>query len=375
MRHVLLGILLSVALIGCSDDGTSAKKEALPKADIAAGKAFAERECKACHGMDGKGTAPGIPHLAAQYERYLLTSLSEYKQRKRLHAALREIATHMSEADARNVAAFYAGLPAVTPLSAKDAEVFSPYENGKAMAAACIKCHGEDGNSKTPGTPSLAGQQPRYLVLATQEYLNGVRETSPMHALVRDLSRIDLESIALYFASQTPADRGPAPFGDAQAGEPKTALCGGCHGAHGVSTDSATPTLAAQDPQYLVSSTKAYRGARKHESMLRAVAGLIDKDVDNVAAFYAVQKSRPAENGQRLVQELTDKCNRCHSETENGSLPVPKIRGQEKDYLIMALRAYRDDRRESSVMHKMSLPYGDAIIESIASFYASQRAK
>ncbi|MGC2774493.1 MAG: c-type cytochrome [Bradyrhizobium sp.] len=374
MRHLLLGTLLSVALIGCSDPGP-VKQEPLAKADVAAGKAFAERECKACHGLDGKGTAPGIPHLAGQYERYLLTSLSEYKQRKRLHAALREIATHMSDADARNVAAFYAGLPAVAPLQGKDAEVFSPYENGKAMAASCSKCHGEDGNSKTPGTPSLAGQQPRYLVLATQEYLNGVRETSPMHALVRDLSRIDLESIALYFASQTPADRAAAPFGDAKAGEPKTALCGGCHGAHGVSTDSATPTLAGQDPQYLVSSTKAYRGARKHESMLRAVAGLIDKDVENVAAFYAIQKSKPAENGQRLVQELTEKCNRCHSDTENGAMPVPKIRGQDKDYLIMALRSYRDDRRESSVMHKMSLPYGDAIIESIASLYASQRAK
>ena len=38
----------------------------------------------------------------------------------------------------------------------------------------------------------------------------------------------------------------------------------------------------------------------------------------------------------------------------------------------MALRAYRDDRRESSTMHKMSLPYGDSIIESIATYYASQ---
>ena len=37
----------------------------------------------------------------------------------------------------------------------------------------------------------------------------------------------------------------------------------------------------------------------------------------------------------------------------------------------MALRAYRDDRRQSSVMHMMSLPYSDSVIESIASFYAS----
>jgi cytochrome c553 len=54
---------------------------------------------------------------------------------------------------------------------------------------------------------------------------------------------------------------------------------------------------------------------------------------------------------------------------------VPKIKGQDRDYLVMALRAYRDDRRESSMMHKMSLPYSDSIIESLSSAYAAQPAK
>jgi cytochrome c553 len=54
---------------------------------------------------------------------------------------------------------------------------------------------------------------------------------------------------------------------------------------------------------------------------------------------------------------------------------VPKIAGQDRDYLVMAIRAYRDERRASSTMHNMSLPYGDAVIESIASYYASQPAK
>ncbi len=60
---------------------------------------------------------------------------------------------------------------------------------------------------------------------------------------------------------------------------------------------------------------------------------------------------------------------------ETTATVIPKIRGQERDYLVMALRAYRNDRRESATMHKMSLPYGDAVIESIASYYASQPAK
>ena len=123
-------------------------------------------------------------------------------------------------------------------------------------------------------------------------------------------------------------------------------------------------------------STKAYRNARKHDAMQRAVAGLSDADIDNIAAFYTIQKSHPAERGQTLVRDLTDKCNRCHrTDTDIPAMVVPNIRAQDRDYLIMALRAYRDDRRESSIMHKMSLPYGDSIIETLASFYANQAAK
>lgn len=378
MKRLMLGILLSVALVGCSDkDNAGGSSSDKPVAgNAAAGKTFAERECKGCHGLDGRGVAPGIPHLAGQSDRYLLASLKEYKDKKRTHAALREIAAHMSDTDARNVASYYAGLPPIPPVTGKGAEVFSPYESGKVVAAACAKCHGADGNSTAPGTPSLAGQQPRYFVAATQEYLTGLRDTAPMHALVRDMSRLDLESVALYFASQTPAERKAPAAGDAVAGEPKTALCGGCHGSHGVSTDAATPSLAGQDPEYLIHSTKAYRISRKHDAMQRAIAGLSDQDIENIAAFYTIQKSRPAERGQTLVQELTEKCNRCHrAGADNPAIVIPNIRAQDKDYLIMALRAYRDDRRESSVMHKMSLPYGDSVIESIASFYAGQPAK
>lgn len=360
-----LGITASMALVGCSDQKRAS-------GDVAAGKVVAEQQCKGCHGLDGRGAAPGIPNLAAQREAYLLVSLREYKDGKRTHAALRDIATHMSDADTRNIAAYYASLSPIP--TASDVQVFSPYDNGKARAAACAQCHGADGNSKTAGTPNLAGQQPRYLVTATQEYLNGTREKSPMHGLVRDLNKIDLESVALFFASQAPAQRPAPPFGDPAAGEPLTARCGGCHGSRGVSSDAATPSLASQDPQYLLHSIKAYGKGRQHEVMQRAIGDLGDKDIENIAAFYTVQPGRPAENGQTLIQEISEKCNRCHRAdgTDNPSLAIPNIRGQDKDYLIMALRSYRDDRRESSVMHKMSLPYSDSVIESVASFYASR---
>jgi cytochrome c553 len=109
--------------------------------------------------------------------------------------------------------------------------------------------------------------------------------------------------------------------------------------------------------------------------MQRYVSGLSDKDIDNISAFYAAQKPKAADRVPSSTQELADKCNRCHDAADNTSMSAPKMRGQDKDYLIMALRAYRDDKRESAAMHKMSFPYSNAIIESLASWYASQPAK
>jgi cytochrome c553 len=370
MRHLLLAMFLSVALIGCSDEGTPEKQTA---ADIRAGKVVAEKECKACHGLDGKGAAPGIPNLAGQRGRYIMAALQEYKEGRRVHAALQAIATDLTDDQTRGVAAYYASL---RPIPAEKGPVFSPYENGKTVSEACAPCHGADGNSKTAGTPNLAGQQPIYFVAATQEYLTGKRESAPMDPMLRKLSKLDIESVALYFASQTPTQRSAPPVGNPALGEPRTAVCGGCHGSHGVSTDTATPSLAAQDPQYLVHAIKGYRTTRKNDTMARVASGLSDQEIDDIVAFYATQKSKPAEDGQNLLKDITDKCNRCHAgDINNPALAIPIINAQDKDYLILALRAYRDGKRGNSLMHNMSVPYGDSIIESIASYYASLPAK
>ena len=373
MKTFTLVVMLSFALMGCTENkGPSAKPAT---GDAAAGKVIAERNCKGCHGLDGKGVAPGIPNLAAQRDRYLLASINEYKEGKRAHGALKDMTGNTGDADVRNVVAYYAGLPPIANAPAQDVQHSSLFQEGKALAAACAKCHGEDGNSKIPGTPTLAGQQPHYLIAAIQEYHQGERKISAMQSMMRGSNAMELEKLALYFASQTPAERSAPPVGDPVAGEPATAMCGGCHGVRGVSTDSATPSLAGQDPQYLANAIKAYRKTRQNWGMQRYVAGLTDKDIENVSAFYAVQKSKAAGEAPSSVKELADKCNRCHDTDDNPAIASPKMNGQDKDYLAMSLRAYRDGKRDSTTMHKMSFPYSNALIESLASWYASQPAK
>jgi cytochrome c553 len=376
MKSLLPGIALMVALAGCGERKEAPTPAAPQKAvagDINAGKALAERSCKACHGLDGKGAGPGIPHLAGQRERYLLASLKEYKEGKRHHSGLRELATKMTDADTRNIAAYYAAQPPVA--AAADVKHSSPLDEGKRLAQACTKCHGEDGNATTPGTPTLAGQQPVYLVAAIHEYHRGDRAIGTMQSMMSDSQRLELESLALYFSVQKPVQRAAPKRGDPAAGEVLSTACGGCHGARGVSRDAQTPSLAGQDFDYLVKATKAYWTVRKNWGMQRYVAGLAEKDVDDIVAFYTTQTPRAPEQMPTPTQELAAKCDRCHDDETNTSMAAPRMKGQDKDYLIMALRSYRDDTsRESSTMHRMSFPYSNAMIESVASWYASQPA-
>ena len=376
MKTAIFGmVVLSVALLGCGEKKEAAVKPV--KGDVAAGKLLAEKTCKTCHGENGGGVAPAIPHLAAQREGYLLASLMEYKSGKRTHAGLRDIAAQMSDADMRNVAAYFAGLPPVQSAAAADVKHTSLYEKGKAFAAECASCHGEDGNAKTPGTPTLAGQQPHYLVTSILEYHRDDRKMTSMKSVVRDSDRLDLESLALFFSAQTPLQRTTPTHGDAAAGEALSAMCSGCHGARGVSVDTATPSLAGQDAQYLAKATKAYRTTRQNWGMQRYVANLSDKNIDDIVAFYASQQPKPADQILGSAQELAKKCDRCHDQEGDPSSTsaMPKLKGQDKDYLVMALRAYHDGKRESTTMHNMSFPYSNAIMDNLASWYASQPMK
>ena len=108
MRKIVLSGVLSVLLLGCTEQqGSSAVTTSNPNA----GKVIAKANCAGCHGMDGRGITGDIPNLAAQVETYLSTSLHAYKEGKRTHAALRDMAMKMNDADMRNIAAYYASLP------------------------------------------------------------------------------------------------------------------------------------------------------------------------------------------------------------------------------------------------------------------------
>jgi len=367
MKKILLGIVSSMLVISCSGE----KEPPATVIDTGLGKNIVEAHCTGCHTLEGQGKTAKIPNLAGQSADYLVEAMHEYREGSRRHAALQELIGSFSESDIRNIAGFFAGLPAVAPAPVSQSGELT-YRRGAEVAAACTQCHGDRGISTTPGIPSLAGQQPVYLIVATQEYADGSRGHPEKEEMLRGLGDVDIEKMAMYFAAQTHELRDPPSFGDPAAGEPLTAICGSCHGDRGISQDPMIPNLAGQEPTYLVNAIKAYRdNARSHEDM---VTDQTDEEIENIAAFYSVQAAGSAIEPGEQASAVIAKCERCHGPAAGQSgMVVPSLNGQKQEYLLRVMKQYRDGERGSSMMHKMSVGYSDELLEQIAAYYASQR--
>lgn len=367
-------ILTTLLLAACGKEPAPAPESGMQQADLAAGKAVAEAKCVSCHGLDGKGTGPDIPNLGGQKEAYLLNALNGYRTGTRQHAMLQQLSSELTEADVNNIAAYYASQkPATSAAAAGAADTVAA---GKTATSACATCHGADGNSKVPGTPSLAGQHPGYLLSAMQAYKEGTRKDAIMAGQVSKLDKVAMENIASYFAAQAPVARDKSTTGDAVAGEPLSGKCGGCHGQQGHSADEKTPSLAGQDAQYLVKTMQNYRdGGRSHAEMKSMLAGVKDKDLADIAAYYVAQAPMHAAATKPTAgQQWAERCDKCHGPANvNPEMVAPHLYGQPIAYLVKALTDYREGKRVQSAMHAMGAPLSDADIQAIAEYYAGQQ--
>jgi len=70
-----------------------------------------------------------------------------------------------------------------------------------AKATQCFACHGEDGLSKAPDAPNLAGQNEQYLVKALQDFRSGARAHEVMSMMAKGLSDQDIQAVSAYFSA------------------------------------------------------------------------------------------------------------------------------------------------------------------------------
>lgn len=141
----------------------------------------------------------------------------------------------------------------------------------------------------------------------------------------------------------------PAAAADVQAGQRKAEACAACHGPDGNATIPGTPSLAGQPIYFTHWQLIKFRdGRRKDPQMSPFAKNLTDADMADLAAYYAAQRprARPATTDPAKVAEgkrlaTLHHCASCHRPDLSGQQQVPRLAGQDYDYLLRLLGGFK----------------------------------
>ena len=199
--------LLAAALTGVAAHGAETAAAAVAVAvEPAKGATISTNVCAACHTNDGSRGLPANPILQGQHAQYLVKQLTEFKAGLRENAIMRGMASTLSEADMKNVAAFYASKQA-KPGFAKNRDLATLgekiYRGGIAdrSVPACSGCHGPAGAGIPAQYPRLAGQHADYVEAQLTAFRGGVRHNNvAMTGVAAKLNDREIKALADYVA-------------------------------------------------------------------------------------------------------------------------------------------------------------------------------
>ena len=182
------------------------------------------------------------------------------------------------------------------------------------------------------------------------------------------------------FASRNAAALAVAFFFSGVAGAADTSLCVSCHGEGGNSTNPAVPSIAAQPRQFITTALYMFRaGDRKDAQMTPVAKPLSNADLNELAAYFTAQKPAPprhqtaAENakaGPDVAKKFN--CTQCHGPRLLGQQQMPRLAGQQHEYLLAALRAFKTGKRTDvdGNMTAAAQALSDKDIEVLADYLA-----
>jgi cytochrome c553 len=174
------------------------------------GKAKAEAAgCFACHGADGIATADAlaadknVPDLAAEPDLYTQFQLVFFRKGVRKNEIMNTVAETLSDQDIRDLAAYFASLPAPKPTVPPDP---APDDSALGVDVArdihCTNCHG-DHYEGVDNIARLAGQREDYLYKALRDFKSGARTTvgvAGMADVVYPLGDSEMKALAHYLS-------------------------------------------------------------------------------------------------------------------------------------------------------------------------------
>lgn len=166
-----------------------------------------------------------------------------------------------------------------------------------------------------------------------------------------------------------------------QQGRKVAAFCANCHGEGGNSAKPDIPNLAGQNPAYVLEQVRQFAvGKRRYEFMEGLIKALSPDEMVGVVLYYTQQPVRPqpvsdaalAARGKAYYDKI---CFRCHGEQGHGTEQYARIAGQQRDYLRISLKRYRDGKgpRIDPLMAANTRGMSDADIEAVVAYVSSMR--
>jgi cytochrome c553 len=152
----------------------------------------------------------------------------------------------------------------------------------------------------------------------------------------------------------------PYDHGTVQKGTAKAAVCFGCHGPNGNSSNPAWPTLAGQSAIYVAEQLRLFRSKVRDNPVMTALAApLSDADIDDLAVYFAAQTPTGLEadpsywKAGQIVYQRGDTnrtipaCIACHGPLGRGNLAAgyPALRAQQSGYTIKQLNDFAQGTR------------------------------
>jgi cytochrome c553 len=171
--------------------------------------------------------------------------------------------------------------------------------------------------------------------------------------------------------------------GNADAGKEKAAVCAACHGIDGNAPQGAPegqayPDLAGQTARYLYLQLRDFKeGRRKNPLMSPMAANLSKQDMYDLAEYFSQQKHAPstykvdaakAADGKKVADAAL--CTMCHLGGFSGQNEVPRVAGQEYDYIVKQLKDFRAKNRTNDAGNMTSVSRGltDEQIDALGNY-------
>lgn len=161
------------------------------------------------------------------------------------------------------------------------------------------------------------------------------------------------------------------------------APCEACHGTEGRSATPDVPSLAGQPKQFITTQLVMLReGNRKNAVMSPMAAPLSNAEINELGSYFSAQSPAPA--GKALAADaanaargLAEKlnCVQCHGPELKGQQHIPRLAGQQADYLRAQLVGFKAGTRfdMDGNMTAAAQALTPADIETLASYLSALR--